>query len=533
MTGQERNKSLNLDMELAQAQTAKEEQKATAQERTAHFGGNVTGQELPNDNSLDTLMLDYVNNMLNIEQGDIQSKVFALRHAACYLEKLAAWTEGGTLGAAPRYDQISIKDGKISPRDNQGVWSDPAFVARFIDDLKLKKRGKTFYADEEEITRDEIYRTVYTRISGEFPSGTGKKSKELTDIILNTVPVEKKEDLEKESMRALYEENPTPPPFLIPDILPEGLCVLAASPKQGKSYWCVEVAEAVSTGGEFWNTKARQGDVIYMALEDGRIEFLRKFKDIGGSLDALDHMDVITALPEGTTINKGLLPIIEKCKQERPALKLVIIDTLSCVKDANDNMRDAFNSDAVLFDKLKNFADKNELCILLVTHLKKDDGRKRKGVDPFERISGSVGISAKAVAMFMIDGEEETKIFHKKGRGMATGDFAISKEGRRWIKHGTVEEIEEQRAQAKYDQNPIVKTIRSVLNEQKRWQATPDEIWEETVTRTNGEEPSTSKRQMGLDLEAMQGRLMREGIRMRKDRGNKARFYTFEYTAKH
>ena len=61
----------------------------------------------------------------------------------------------------------------------------------------------------------------------------------------------------------------TPIRWLIPGLLPEGLMLLAARPKVGKSWLALDVGIATATGGEVLGRRVERGDVLYLALEDG------------------------------------------------------------------------------------------------------------------------------------------------------------------------------------------------------------------------------------------------------------------------
>jgi len=59
--------------------------------------------------------------------------------------------------------------------------------------------------------------------------------------------------------------------WVIPEILPEGVTLLAGKPKMGKSWMGLDVGIAIATGGVALGTKrVQRGDVLYLALEDNR-----------------------------------------------------------------------------------------------------------------------------------------------------------------------------------------------------------------------------------------------------------------------
>src|SRR6476660_8388859 len=58
--------------------------------------------------------------------------------------------------------------------------------------------------------------------------------------------------------------------FIVPDLIVEGLVILAGKPKVRKSWMALDIALAVAAGRFcLGDRKCQQGDVLYLALEDG------------------------------------------------------------------------------------------------------------------------------------------------------------------------------------------------------------------------------------------------------------------------
>ena len=82
--------------------------------------------------------------------------------------------------------------------------------------------------------------------------------------------------------------------------------------------------------------------------------------------------------------------------------KMIIIDTLQKIKD---NVRDSSNyaNDYDIIAKLKNFADKYNICLLIVHHT-----RKQESNDSFDMISGTQGLLGAADGALVITREQRT-----------------------------------------------------------------------------------------------------------------------------
>ena len=86
-------------------------------------------------------------------------------------------------------------------------------------------------------------------------------------------------------------------------------------------------------------------------------------------------------------IGSGLDEQLEKIVREHRDTKLIIVDTLQKLREMmSDNY--SYSSDYEVIGKLKQFADRHGICILIVHHT-----RKQPTGDSFEKISGTTGLS--------------------------------------------------------------------------------------------------------------------------------------------
>src|SRR5262249_18337805 len=82
--------------------------------------------------------------------------------------------------------------------------------------------------------------------------------------------------------------------WAVEGVLPEGLTMLVGKPKIGKSWAVFSLAVAVATGGRALGQIAvEQGDVLYLALEDGKRRLKSRLRAMLGT----------TAPPPGLTLS--------------------------------------------------------------------------------------------------------------------------------------------------------------------------------------------------------------------------------------
>ena len=101
-------------------------------------------------------------------------------------------------------------------------------------------------------------------------------------------------------------------------------------------------------------------------------------------------------------IGSGLDEQLEKFAREHSDTKLIIVDTLQKVREmVSDNY--SYSSDYEVIGKLKQFADRHGVCILIVHHT-----RKQPAGDSFEKISGTTGLSGCADGALIMQKEKRT-----------------------------------------------------------------------------------------------------------------------------
>jgi len=179
-----------------------------------------------------------------------------------------------------------------------------------------------------------------------------------------------------------------PPAFLVHGFLPEGLILLAAPPKAGKSWFCLDLATAVARGSDFMGLPVAQGDALYLALEDheGRIHH-RLTKQLAGT----PQPDRLTIASEASDLDHGLIKELEEEwieKVENP--RLILVDTWAHTKGGANEKPD-YERTVARVRLLRDLGRKHSISIVLVHHTKKGDPAARTGGDPFDDILGSQG----------------------------------------------------------------------------------------------------------------------------------------------
>ena len=182
-----------------------------------------------------------------------------------------------------------------------------------------------------------------------------------------------------------------PTHFLVDELIPEGLHILAGAPKIGKSWLALWLCLCVAQGQTLWNFATTQGEVLYLSLEDSFQRIQTRLFDLTEDAPLTLHFAIMA-----DTLKHGLEQQIEQFLTDHPATKLVVIDTLQRVRSAGGDSN-LYANDYQDVGLLKQLADKQHIAILLIHHL-----RKLHDDDPMNMISGSTGLSGAADSTFVL-----------------------------------------------------------------------------------------------------------------------------------
>ena len=168
------------------------------------------------------------------------------------------------------------------------------------------------------------------------------------------------------SFKSLMSKHLEPTRWIVPEILPESLIALAGNQRIGKSWLDLALGLGVACGGiVLGSMKARQGNVLYLALEDSEHRLQSRLGKLllpGASLP--DGFEYATSWPR---MDRDGVTALEAWVASHPNARLVIIDPWIKVKPLARQQPDAasYDRDYEAFTRLKQLANTYHLCILL------------------------------------------------------------------------------------------------------------------------------------------------------------------------
>jgi hypothetical protein len=176
------------------------------------------------------------------------------------------------------------------------------------------------------------------------------------------------------------------PPLLwvIPDLIPEGLTIVAGPAKVGKSWLALGLVCASADGGHaFGSIKCDQVETLYLALEDGEGRIQRRLNKLGeASLDAFIKTD-------WPRMDAGGFEALVKWIDENPKCRLIFIDTLKRFRPKAARGASPYDIDSDALQPLHQFAKDRHIAIVVLHHTRK----LRSEDDWQDDITGSTGLT--------------------------------------------------------------------------------------------------------------------------------------------
>jgi hypothetical protein len=216
-----------------------------------------------------------------------------------------------------------------------------------------------------------------------------------------------------------------PMKWAVEGILPEGACLLAGSPKIGKSWLALNLALAVANGGvALGRIKVEQGNVLYLALEDGTRRLQSRQRKLMASLGISPPERIVFFTRWPKCGEGGLGAIKEAMTKHKP--RLVIVDTLARIQDSPKGNDNKYLVDYQLVGSLQELGLEMGIAIVLITHVRKSGAGKVRAADPLEEVSGTMGLTGAADVVLVLSKTRE----EKSGTLFVTGRDVIEQEFR-------------------------------------------------------------------------------------------------------
>ncbi|ROS34525.1 AAA family ATPase [Curtobacterium sp. PhB78] len=220
--------------------------------------------------------------------------------------------------------------------------------------------------------------------------------------------------------RWLMEQNFPPTQYVVPGIIPEGMTLLVAAPKIGKSWLVLGLALDLHIG-----VKALGGiptgaprPVLYLALEDGPRRLQQRIRTLNPEMTT-PRLEFETTLESGQVVPR-IEEFMARNVNQNP---VVILDTLGKVLPSTATTKSQYAADYDFLGALKATTDAEPGSSLIIVH----HTRKSGGDDFLDAVSGTQGIAGAADTVLVLrrDRQEQNATLHVTSRDAKEGEYAM------------------------------------------------------------------------------------------------------------
>jgi replicative DNA helicase len=327
------------------------------------------------------------------------------------------------------FDLVTLKDELHKKSRLQEVGGS----IRLVNLLNYVVEGMNYKIHIEEIIKTarlrEIINFSYSNIEkasndGDF-EGISENTKSISNLLRNKDP----DRYKIQTLHDLDLMKFTEPKWIIPNVIPEGLSILAGKPKSGKSNMALGLSLSVATGGKalsFFPVDRR--GVLYLALEDSPRRLRGRSRALISPNESLPDNFHYVSSNEGWPKLPEAADKIMDFIQEKNDIGLVIIDTFQKIRKQRNRYTDPYQTDYEDIAMIKEVADFYNIGIIIVHHQ-----RKMASEDIFDTVSGTFGITGGADTILILKREGRSRadsILHVTGRDVEDTEIALRSEKR-------------------------------------------------------------------------------------------------------
>jgi hypothetical protein len=216
---------------------------------------------------------------------------------------------------------------------------------------------------------------------------------------------------------ALQQKSFAPIRWAVPEIFVEGLTLLAGKPKRGKSWFALNCAIAVASGGTaLGSLQCEERDVLALMLEDNERRIQDRLRQLEPSMRWPERLAYATEWPR---LDEGGLERMDRWRRSMKNPGLIIVDVLEKVRGLA-RRNSAYADDYGALSGLHEFSSKHRIPIAVIVHCRKANSDD----DVFDEISCTTGLTGAAdSALVLKHGTDAARADFLCGRGRDLPEF--------------------------------------------------------------------------------------------------------------
>ena len=310
------------------------------------------------------------------------------------------------------------------------------------------------------------------------------------------------------SMADLEKTKFPPREWFLKGLMSNGLYLLAAPPKFGKSFLALDMCLSIARGKPCLGFETVKRGVLYMVLEDRLDDFKDRTKRYLGDESFPANMflcDKDEYRLKEITNDDSLINYFDELLAWGDPIQFIVIDTFQHIRGEMQKNEGIYNFDRRELRYLKKFADEKRICILLIHHTRKSKDEDNE----FNEVSGSAALQGGVDAVFKIKKQkvaDTDATFSALGRGIRIEPFTMhfDDEKFRWVKIGNEQERATQRALEEYRNSPYRKVILGLMKDHGgSWQGTMSDFAIQSQRYLIHSLPAVQPAQLSKELSAI------------------------------
>ena len=213
------------------------------------------------------------------------------------------------------------------------------------------------------------------------------------------------------SFSTLQKTRYNPVQWIVRNLLPEGLTIIAGKAKLGKSWLAQSISIAVALGSKALGYfDANPGAVLSLSLEDTPRRYQHRMNILLKNAHPPENAFLSCEWPR---LPKGL-DDMKKWLDAQKKPRLIIVDTLAKLKPTSAGYRSGtlYDRDYSDIEQLQRLAADYQIAVLAVTHKNKSDAE-----DDYDSVTGSAAVTGVSDSIW---------IFNRKSRGAPQSTLNIS-----------------------------------------------------------------------------------------------------------
>lgn len=232
--------------------------------------------------------------------------------------------------------------------------------------------------------------------------------------------------------------------WFVPDLIPEGLTLLAGDAKVGKTFFALNVGLSIAQGGLALGAKDidKPHTVCYMALDDNERRIVNRVdklapEGIPRNFYYINHFPYLFT----QSFMEKLAPFLEET-----ATEFLIVDTWQKVNPSGMiKGTDSYQAEYAALSIVKEFFEGLGISLMVITHTNKN----QEYSNVFQRVQGSTGMQGGCDSMLLLDKNYKGITLHTTGNDVSDNEYAMDfhKETFLWTMEGQATEVRRSPAQ--------------------------------------------------------------------------------------